>query len=44
MLNTGKKTVQFDSLRKICDVLNIKIELSSPVMEQSKKEIKDENS
>jgi len=40
----GKKTVQFDSLRKICDVLNIKIELSSPVMEQSKKEIKDEDS
>lgn len=40
----GKKTVQFDSLRKICDVLNITIELTSPIMEQCKNEINNESS
>lgn len=40
----GKSTVQFDSLRKICDVLNITITLNSPIMEQCLKEVDHENS
>jgi len=40
----GKKTVQFNSLNKICDVLNITIEFKSPIMKQCKKEINNEKS
>lgn len=40
----GKSTVQFDSLRKICTVLNITITLNSPVMEQCMEEVKNEES
>jgi len=40
----GKSTVQFDSLRKICVVLNITITLNSPVMDQCMEEVKDEGS
>jgi len=40
----GKSTVQFDSLRRICDVLNITITLNSPVMDQCLKEVKHEES
>lgn len=35
----GKETVQFDSLKKICDALNITIRLESPVMELCKEKI-----
>jgi len=40
----GKKTVQFNSLSKICDVLNITIEFKSPIMKLCKKEINNEKS
>ncbi len=40
----GKTTVQCDSLRKICTVLNITITLNSPVMEQCMEEVKNEES
>lgn len=35
----GKETVQFDTLQKVCNVLNISIRLDSPVMEQCKQEV-----
>jgi len=35
----GKETVQFNSLQKICDALNISIRLESPVMKQCEEEI-----
>lgn len=35
----GKQTVQFDTLQKVCSVLNITITLESPVMEQCREEI-----
>lgn len=35
----GKETVQFDTLQKVCSVLNISIRLDSPVMEQCKEEV-----
>ncbi len=40
----GKETVQFDSFRKVCTVLNISIELESPIMDQCLKEVKYEKS
>ena len=40
----GKSTVQFDSLRKICDILNITITLNSPIMDKCLKEVNHENS
>jgi HTH-type transcriptional regulator / antitoxin HipB len=40
-IEKGKETVQLNSLRKILYVLNIKVELSSPMM---KKIIEDEES
>lgn len=40
-IEKGKETVQLNSLRKILYVLNIKVELSSPIM---KKIIEDEES
>lgn len=36
----GKKTVQFETLQKVCTVLNISIRLDSPVMEQCKEEVR----
>lgn len=39
----GKSTVQFESLEKVCKVLNISIRLTSPVMEQCEKEVLNEN-
>lgn len=35
----GKDTIQFDTLQKVCKVLNISIELNSPIMETCKKEV-----
>jgi len=35
----GKKSVQFDTLQKVCSVLNISIKLDSPVMNQCMEEI-----
>ncbi|HET8865484.1 MAG TPA: helix-turn-helix domain-containing protein [Gracilimonas sp.] len=35
----GKDTVQFDTFQKVCEALNISIELESPIMETCKKEI-----
>ncbi|MFP8489548.1 helix-turn-helix domain-containing protein [Gracilimonas sp. Q87] len=35
----GKETVQYETLQKICKVLNISIELESPMMEPCKKEV-----
>lgn len=35
----GKESVQFDSLKKICDALNITIRLESPIMELCKEKI-----
>ena len=35
----GKPTVQFDTLQKVCKVLNITIQLESPLMEQCKEEV-----
>ena len=32
-IEKGKETIQFDTLRKVLSVLNIKIELSSPLMD-----------
>jgi HTH-type transcriptional regulator / antitoxin HipB len=40
-LEKGKETVQLDTLRKILTVLNIKVQLSSPFLNQIKS---DENS
>lgn len=40
-LEKGKETVQLDTLRKILTVLNIKVELTSPFMDQI---VTDENS
>lgn len=34
----GKETVQFDTLHKVCSVLNITIRLESPIMEQCEEE------
>lgn len=36
----GKETVQFDTLQKVCSVLNISIRLDSPVMEQCEEEVR----
>ncbi len=36
----GKETVRFDTLQKVCNVLNISIRLDSPVMEQCKEEVR----
>lgn len=36
----GKETVQFNTLQKICGVLNISIRLDSPVMEQCREEVR----
>lgn len=33
-LEKGKETVQLDTLRKILNALNIKVELTSPIMNQ----------
>jgi transcriptional regulator with XRE-family HTH domain len=33
-LEKGKETVQLDTLRKILSVLNIKVQLTSPLMNQ----------
>jgi y4mF family transcriptional regulator len=38
----GKETVQFDSFQKVCRVLNISIELQSPIMENCLKEVANE--
>ncbi len=35
----GKKSVQFDTLQKVCNVLNISIKLHSPIMEQCIEEV-----
>ncbi|MDZ7716968.1 MAG: type II toxin-antitoxin system Y4mF family antitoxin [Balneolaceae bacterium] len=35
----GKETVQFNTLQKVCRVLNITITLESPIMEQCREEI-----
>lgn len=35
----GKQTVQFDTLNKVCKVLNITIQLESPIMEQCREEV-----
>lgn len=35
----GKETVQFDTFQKVCEVLNITINLESPVMKQCKEEV-----
>ena len=40
----GKETVQFDSLQKVCNVLNISIRLDSPVMDQCREEVRREKS
>lgn len=40
----GKPTVQFNSLQKVCEVLNIKISLNSPIMNQCIEEVKNEKS
>lgn len=40
----GKETVQFDSLQKVCKVLNISIRLDSPVMDQCREEVRSEKS
>jgi HTH-type transcriptional regulator / antitoxin HipB len=40
----GKSTVQFESLQKVCHVLNISIDLKSPLMDQCLEELKDEGS
>lgn len=40
-LEKGKETVQLDTLRKVLSVLNIKVRLNSPLMDQI---IKDEKS
>ncbi len=40
-LEKGKETVQLNTLRKILKVLNIKIQLTSPIMSQI---LRDENS
>lgn len=40
----GKETVRFDTLQKVCKVLNISIRLDSPVMEQCKEEVLHEKS
>ncbi len=37
----GKETVQFNTLQKICEVLNISITLESPLMEICNKEVSD---
>jgi len=34
----GKETVQFSSLQNVCQVLNISIQLDSPIMEQCMEE------
>ncbi len=34
----GKTTVQFESLQKVCTVLNISIELNSPIIDQCREE------
>lgn len=36
----GKETVQFNTLQKVCSVLNISIVLDSPVMEQCEEEVR----
>ena len=36
----GKESVQFDTLQKICRVLNISIKLNSPVMDQCIEEVR----
>ena len=38
----GKKSVQFDTLQKVCNVLNISIKLDSPVMDQCLEEVRHE--
>jgi y4mF family transcriptional regulator len=40
-IEKGKETVQLDTLRKILSVLNIKVQLNSPLMDQI---LKDEKS
>lgn len=35
----GKATVQVDTLRRVCEALNISIRLESPVMEQCEEEV-----
>lgn len=39
-LEKGKETVQLDTLRKIFSVLNIKVQLNSPLMDQIMKDEK----
>lgn len=40
----GKSTVQFESLQKVCEALNIAVNLSSPIMDQCQEEIRNEES
>lgn len=40
----GKSTVQWDTLNKVCTVLNISIELNSPIMDECKKEVENAKS
>lgn len=40
----GKDTVQFATFQKVCEVLNITIELQSPAMEQCLEEVRNEKS
>lgn len=35
----GKETIRFSSLQKVCGVLNISIQMASPLMERCVKEI-----
>lgn len=36
----GKMSVQFDTLQKVCKVLNISIKLDSPIMDQCLEEVR----
>jgi y4mF family transcriptional regulator len=38
----GKETVQFETFQKVCRVLNISIELQSPIMDYCIKEVANE--
>jgi y4mF family transcriptional regulator len=35
-IEKGKKTIKLDTLMKVCGVLNIRIQFSSPLMEESR--------
>ncbi len=42
-IEKGKKTVRLDTIRKILNVLNIKVQLSSPLMNQVSANEKSQN-